>query len=175
MNRHERRAAAARGGSSIMGATSDIGFEQYRDLYRRAYSKSSDREIGEGWMRGEAVVASGADYMMIHPAGETPSSPSDDDVFLSVNYGPQRFLARAAIRHLHMLINGWPSFVRQVREGIGKGMITDDARHDARGFIFDMVLDNRAQVDPTMAALTASAVAWLVTTSPVGGGLRQRA
>jgi hypothetical protein len=52
-----------------------------------------------------------------------------------------------------------------------KGLITDDPRHDAREFIFEMVLENRAQSDGMMAALTASAIAWLAATSPAGVAL----
>jgi len=63
-----------------MGATTDKGYEQYRELFQRAYSKSSDREIGEGWMRGEAAAVSGVDGMFIHPTGEAPPTPRDDDI-----------------------------------------------------------------------------------------------
>jgi hypothetical protein len=163
----EKRAKGEHG----MGATIDKGFERYRDLYRRAYKKTSDQEIGEGWMRGE--VAKAGDYMMIHPVGEQPPAPSDDDIFLSAVYEPQWFLARTALRHFQMMVDGWPDFVRQVcNAGIStKGLISDDPRHDARQFIFDMIMDNRAQSDPMMAALTGSAIAWLATTSPVGVAL----
>ena len=154
-----------------MGATIDEGFNRYRDLFRRAFKKTSDREIGEGWMRGEAAKA--GDYMVLHPVGESSPAPSDDDIFLSAVYESQWFLARTAPRYFQMMIDGWPDFVRQVRNaGIStKGMITDDPRHDAREFIFQMILENWARSDPAMAALTGSAIAWLAATSPVGAAL----
>src|SRR5262249_49537971 len=91
----------------------------------------------------------------------------------SASYGSQRFFGRTAARNFQMLVDGWPNFVREVRNaGIStKGLISDDPRHDAREFIFEMVLENRAQSDPTMAALTASAIAWLAVTSPAGEAL----
>src|SRR5262245_55171846 len=93
MNRRERRRAEAQQHhheermrkdtkereAKTMGATTDKGFEQYRELFQRAYSKSSDREVGEGWMRGEAAAASGVDGMFIHPTGEAPPTPRDND------------------------------------------------------------------------------------------------
>jgi hypothetical protein len=161
MNRHERRAAEAR---------EHKRFEDYRNLYRKAYRKGTDRQIGEAWMRGAA--AEDVKYMIVHPSDEPPPSPSDDDLFFSVAYGPQRFLARAAKRNLPSLVAQWPDFIRQLREqGDGEPLITDDARHDAREFIFSMVLDNHAQGDGTWGTLTASAVAWLVSTSPAGAAL----
>ena len=98
MNRKDCRRAEAQ--QRRMGATTDKGFEQYRALLRQAYSKSSDREIGEGWMRGEAAAVSGVDGMFIHPTGEAPPTPRNDDIRLSANYGQQSFKARTAANYL---------------------------------------------------------------------------
>jgi hypothetical protein len=161
MNRRDRRRAEAQDRKR---------FEEYRDLYRKAYRSSTDREIGEGFMRGEAVSAGGFTHMVIHPTSKSPPPPSDDDLWLSVAYGPQRFLACTANQNLSMLAATWPDFIRQLREQrLAKPpLITDDERHDAREFIFSMVVDNHAQSDSQYAALTASAMAWLIATSPIG-------
>jgi hypothetical protein len=159
--------ARARGAKS-MGATGDKGFEAYRELYLCAYGKSSDREIGEGWMRGEAAAASGVDGMFIHPTGEAAPAPRDDDIRLSVSYGQQSFKARVAANYLPALVGVWPDFLRQLRKlGLGKNVMTDDARHDAREFVLSSIVDNQ-QWDPTMGTVTAGAIAWLATTSPAG-------
>jgi hypothetical protein len=133
-----------------MGATSDKGFEQYQEMFRRAYSKSSEREIGEGFMRGEAAAASGVDGMIIHPTGEAPPPLRDDDIRLSASYGEQSFKGRVAASYYSKLVDIWPGFVRDMRKrGLGQDVITDDARHDAREFIFSMIVENR-QWDPTI-------------------------
>ena len=155
-------------GATPMGATSDKGFEQYHELFRRAYGKSSDREIGEGWMRGEAAAASGVDGMIIHPTGETPPEARDDDIRLSATYGTQSFKARAAANYLPKLVDIWPEFLRQMRKAGINPPTTDDKRHDAREFVFEMIVDNRWQSDGQIAAVTAGAIAWLATTSPAG-------
>jgi hypothetical protein len=49
--------------------------------------------------------------------------------------------------------------------------VTDDPRHDARAFIFDMLLNNHPYADKGLAAVTASAILWLAKTSP--GGLTE--
>jgi hypothetical protein len=160
-------------GAKPMGATSDKGFEQYQEMFRRAYSKSSEREIGEGFMRGEAAAASGVDGMVIHPTGEAPPPLRDDDIRLSASYGEQCFKARAAASYLPTLVNLWPDFLRQMRKAGIKPPTTDDKRHDAREFIFSMIVDNQWQLNPTIAAATAGAIAWLATTSPAGVAVGQ--
>jgi hypothetical protein len=157
-NRHERRRAEAEHRK---------GFEQYRDLCRRAYKTLPDGEIGEAYMRGEKAAALGIEYMMIHPTGEAPPAWRDDDIILSVGYYQQKFKARVPASHLQKTIDQWPEFVRQARE---RGVLDfpDDERAGARQFVFDQILNNRAQIDPTHAALTASAIAWLVKGSPAG-------
>jgi len=156
-----------------MGATGDKGFEQYRELFRRAYSKSSDREIGEGWMRGEAAAASGVDGMFIHPTGEAAPPPRDDDIRLSASYGQQSFKARVAASYFPRLVGIWPDFLRQMRKAGIAPPVTDDKRHDAREFIFSMIVENRWQADGQIAAVTAGAIAWLATTSPAGIAIGQ--
>lgn len=164
-NRHERRAAEARA-RAAQGASLDRNYEAYRARYQQAYRKTFERDIAESFMRGEAAAASGVDGMFIHPAGKSPPQPCDDDVLLSVSYGPQVFKARTASGHLATMVAGWPRFVEEVRKS-GSDIVTDDERHDAREFIFQTVLENR-QWDPTIAALAASAIAWLASTSPAG-------
>ena len=166
MNRKDCRRAEAQ--QRRMGATTDKGFEQYRALFRQAYSKSSDREIGEGWMRGEAAAVSGVDGMFIHPTGEAPPTPRDDDIRLSANYGQQSFKARTAANYLSELVNIWPEFLRQSREAGIELPTTSDERHDAREFIFSMIVGNYWQANPKLATVTAGAIAWLATTSPAG-------
>src|SRR5262249_1529779 len=95
-----------------MGAPGDKGFGQYRELFRRAYSESSDREIGEGWMRGEAAAASSVDGMIIHPTGEPAPPPRDDDIRLSASYRQQSFKARVAASYFPTLVDIWPDFLR---------------------------------------------------------------
>jgi hypothetical protein len=156
-----------------MGATGDKGFEQYRELFRRAYSKSSDREIGEGWMRGEAAAVSGVHGMFSHPTGEAAPPPRDDDIRLSASYGQQSFKARVAASYFPRLIGIWPDFLRQMRKAGIEPPVTDDKRHDAREFIFSMIVENRWQADGQIAAVTAGAIAWLATTSPAGVAIGQ--
>jgi len=154
-----------------MGATEDKGFDQYRELFRRVYSESSDREIGEGWMRGEAAAASGVDGMIIHPTGEAAPPARDDDIRLSASYGQQSFKARVAASYFPRLIDIWPDFLRQMRKAGIAPPVTDDKRHDAREFIFSMIVENRWQADGQIAAVTAGAIAWLATTSPAGAAI----
>src|SRR5262249_50690470 len=130
-----------------MGATTDKGFEQYRELFRKAYSKSSEREIGEGFMRGETAAASGVGGMIIHPTGEAAPSPRDDDIRLSASYGQQSFKARAAASYFPKLVDIWPDFLRQARKAGIELPVTGDKRHDAREFIFSMIVGNYWQSD----------------------------
>jgi hypothetical protein len=166
MNRHERRAAEAQ---ARAGASADKGFAEYRDLYRKAFltSSVSDREIGEGWMRGEKVKAENYEYMTLHAVDQSPPPPADDDFFVSVGYNKQIFAARGAAKDRDLLVKMWISFIDQLRQQNSK-LLTGDDRADARSFIFEMVLGNQAWDDGTKAALTAGAIAWLVKTSPAG-------
>ena len=86
MNRHERRAAEAETRNS---------FRQYEALYRRAFNKVDDRNIGESWMRGAAAAADNIDGMILHSTHEAPPPRDQCDVTLSAAYGPQQFVAYA--------------------------------------------------------------------------------
>jgi hypothetical protein len=161
MNRQERRAAEAQTRNS---------FKHYDALYRQAFKKVDDRDIGESWMRGAATEASGIKGMIIHPPNETPPHCDQCDLKLSASYGPQEFIAHAKSEHIKTLEAGWPKFASAVETNC-KGPdnpLTGDARSDARQFIFEMIMKNRPYTDGALGALTASAILWLARTSPAG-------
>jgi hypothetical protein len=158
MNRHDRRAEDARTRSS---------FKEYDALYRRAFKKVDERDIGESWMRGAAAEADNIAGFILHPPNEAPPPRDQCDVTISAAYGPQQFLAHAKSEDLGTLKRGWPEFIEQVRK-VADNPLTDDPRTDARQFIFEMIMENRPYSDVTMSVMTASAIVWLATTSPVG-------
>jgi hypothetical protein len=162
-NRHERRAAEAR---AKAGASIDKGFAQYRNLYQQAFKKVFEREIAEGYMRGEAAAIDGVEGMILHPVGEKPAAASGTDILLSASYKSQAFKARTAAAHLPALIDIWPQFLQEL--GGGNTPATGDPRHDARAFIFDIIVGNHWQGDATIATVTGAAIAWLAATSPAG-------
>jgi hypothetical protein len=158
MNRHERRAAEAQTRNS---------FKDYDALYRRAFKKADDRDIGESWMRGAAAEADGIEGMVLHPPNEVPPHRDQCDLELSAAYGPQRFVARAKSEHIKVLETAWPEFMN-ILNTIPDNPLTGDARSDARQFIFEMIMRNEPYANGNMAALTASAIVWLARGSPVG-------
>lgn len=158
MNRHERRAAEARTRNE---------FKDYNSAYRRAFKRVTDREIGEGFMRSEAVKADGVTGMILHPNGTAPPPAAQCDVTIGAAYGAQRFEARARTADINALETSWPSFVEQIR-ALPNTPVTGDARSDARQFIFEMLMGNYPHSDGTLAALTASAIVWLARTLAVG-------
>jgi len=161
-NRHERRAAEAQTRQS---------FAHYDAMYRKAFKIVNDRDIGEGWMRGEAADASGIDSMIIHGAGETPPPRDACDIELSAAYGSQRFTAYAKRAQLEPLTKQWKQFLDLIRETDNS---LGDTRRDARQFIFEMIVTNQQYDDGGHAALISGAIAWLAITSPVGVAIGDR-
>jgi hypothetical protein len=161
MNRHERRAAEAQTRNS---------FKEYDALYRQAFKKVNDRDIGEGWMRGAAADANGIAGMVIHPPNEAPPHRDQCDVELSAAYGPQRFVAHVKSEHIKTLEAQWLELVNAINTNCrGRdNPLTSDARSDARQFIFEMIMTNEPYANGNMAALTASAILWLARASPAG-------
>src|SRR5262249_8287471 len=83
MNRHERRAAEARARSA---AGRDKDFEAYQAMYRHAFHVVSERDIGEGYMRGEVAKINGVEQVVIHPLGGSPTPATETDIHLSARY-----------------------------------------------------------------------------------------
>lgn len=158
MNRHDRRAQEAQARKS---------FEDYASAFRKAFKKVDDREIGEGWMRGAKAEADDIKGMVIHPPGEPPPPASACDISLSAAYGAQRFDAVTRSEWLPVLQSEWPRFREQLI-GIPDTPVTDDIRHDARGFLFDTLMSNRQYESGMYAALAAGAIVWLARTSAIG-------
>jgi hypothetical protein len=163
MNRHDRRAEEAKTRNS---------FTHYSNVYRNAFNKADDRRIGEGFMRGAKAEANGIAAMVLHPPGATPPSFDECDVAISASYGEQQFRAVTKAEHLDTLQTEWPKLVEQFKK-MPEAPVTDDMRFDARGFIFSMLMDNWQYVNGEMAAMTASAIVWLVRTSAVGPAIGQ--
>src|SRR5206468_1178593 len=122
MNRHDRRAAEAQTRHS---------FQNYDALYRQAFKKVDDRDIGESYMRGAAAEADNIAGMILHPTGEAPPPRDQCDITISAAYGPQRFVAHAKSDYLKTLEQGWPAFVDKIRK-LPDSPATGDMRHDAR-------------------------------------------
>jgi hypothetical protein len=158
MNRHERRAAEAQTRNS---------FKDYDALYRRAFNKVDDRDIGESWMRGAAAEAEGIKGMILHAPNEAPPPRDQCDLELSAAYGSQQFIAYAKSGHIKTLEEQWPVFVKTAH-AVPNNPLTGDARSDARQFIFEMIMTNWPYANGDMAALTASAIVWLARSSPAG-------
>jgi len=180
MNRRDRRRAEAaervaealtEKDARARSASADPAFEHYRTLYQHAYRKTTDREIGEGYMRGEAARISGVDQQIIHPTGQAVPASADSDIKLSVSYGPQRYCARVPEGLFRTLVTEWEKFARAIAKSEAAGQLAaavgNDPRSSARQFIFEMIVENR-QWDPTIGPLMACAIAWLVSTSPIG-------
>jgi hypothetical protein len=159
MNRHERRAAEAQTKNS---------FKDYDALYRRAFKKVDDREIGESWMRGAAAEADNIHGVIIYQQNEAPPPRDQCDLRLSASYGPQQFVAYAKAEHFHKIEEQWPAFIDTVRRAEPGSPITGDMRHDARQIVFEMIMTNQPYSDGAMAAVTAGAIMWLAQTSPAG-------
>jgi hypothetical protein len=153
MNRHERCAAEAE---------TRKGYEEYRRKVRGIYSKVSEREIGEGFMRGEALAASGADGMVIHRPGE-PRPRGADDITVSVAYGTFAFRAYVAPWLVPGLLEPWKSIAAEAAE-------QGDPRQYTRGVIIECLVENR-HADSEFAATLAGAIMWHAATSPVGAVL----
>jgi hypothetical protein len=66
------------------------------------------------------------------------------------------------------LVEGWPKVVEYVRDQ-PNSPVTGDRRHDARGFIFEMIVTNRQYESGDVAAAVGSAIIWLATTALPGG------
>jgi len=160
-NRHDRRAAEAQ---------TRKNFADYQTIYRQAFKKADDREIGESWMRGAAAEASGISATIIHPTHQPPPPRDACDVELSAAYGSQQFQAFTRKEFLTMLQEGWPKFVEIISRQ-PDAPVSGDMRHDARAFMFEMIVTNRQYESGEFSALTASAIIWLARTSPVGVGV----
>jgi len=158
MNRHDRRAQEAQTRKS---------FTDYDAIYRRAFKKADDREIGEGWMRGAEAEANGIKAMIIHPTHEPPPPRSACDIELSAAYGEQKFQAFTKAEYLTTLQAGWPKFLDAARTQ-PDAPVTDDPRRDARAMIFENIVTNHQYASGLFSAITASAIIWLARTSPVG-------
>jgi hypothetical protein len=159
MNSHERRAAEAQTRNS---------FKDYAALYRRAFKRADDHEIGEAWIRGAAAKADGIDGMVLHPPGEAPPHRNQCDLELSAAYGSQRFVAYAKSERIEVLEAEWPKFTDVLKHLDPNNPISGDAHSDARSFIFEMIMTNRAYENGDVASLTASAILWLARGSPMG-------
>ena len=159
MNRQERRAREAQTRKS---------FAEYSDTYRKAFRQVDEREIGEGWMRGAAAEAKGFSHIIVHPPGEAPPPFDQCDITLSTSYGPQHFRAVTTVKTLDFMQAEWLRAVKVIGK-LPKTPVTDDPRNDARGFIFEIMMDNKHYADDGgMGALAACAMVWLVKTSPAG-------
>ena len=156
MNRHDRRAAEAK----ARAAEIEKGFAGYRAQARRAFPSISDRDLGEGWMRGQAWAAGGADGMIIHRPG-IPAVHNAGDVLVSMTYGKLKF--RAIVD---------PQLLRQ--SGVQWGQVLNstlapetDKRGATRHFILDRLV-NQHHSDGDTAGMMVAAFAWLIAGSPAG-------
>jgi hypothetical protein len=139
-------------------------------MYRRVFREAAGREIGEGYMRGQAANVAGIVQLVIHPPGESPSEPSDGDIWLGARYRDQRFLSCVRPEYLPKLIDEWPRFAKAAAETEeGKRVKFDpDPRGNARSFIFSIIVGNQWQNDMQLGAVTAAAIGWLARTSSMG-------
>jgi hypothetical protein len=158
MNRHERRAAEAQTKTS---------FKDYDALYRRAFAKVDERELGLSWMRGQAAEADNIKGMILHPTDAAPPPRQACDVEISAAYGPQRFVAYAQSQYIPTLEQGWPAVVDRICRA-ADSPLTGDMRAFARQFILETFVGNRPYSDGNTAALTGRAIVWLAATSPMG-------
>jgi hypothetical protein len=110
-------------------------------------------------MRSERWRDSGADAMIIHPDGEHVERPRAGDRIVSATYGDCVFKAYVAPSMTPMMISGWQKFLELKPER--------DKRADTRAAIIEFLLEHR-YVDGNMAAVLASAIVWLASTSPPG-------
>jgi hypothetical protein len=158
MNRHERRAAEARARASGL----DKSFEDYKTKVRNSYSASAtDREIAEGYMRGEAWKASGAVAMILHPPGEPCTQPREGDLIVSVKYDAISFCAYVSPAMVTILMTGWEEILASINQ-----KKPSDRREATRGIILECLIEHR-YTDGNIAAMLASALIWLAVTSPV--------
>jgi hypothetical protein len=161
MNRHERRAAEAQTRKS---------FTDYADVFRRAFKKVDEREIGEGWMRGAAAEAAGIAGVILHRPDEPPPAASACDIELSAAYGSQRFQAFMRREDLTSFAEQWPSFVAAVSK-LPDSPVTGDLRHDARILIYECLVTNEQYVSGFNAGVIGSAIIWLARATPGRLGL----
>jgi hypothetical protein len=157
VNRQQRRAAAR----ARKASQSDKGFDDYIAQARRASPGIDDRELGKGWMRGQAFTASGAESMVIHEFGQEPRPPQDDDWLISLAYESLSFKAYISPTLLDQSIADIEAKVIPILKA-------KDRRASARQWLLDMLIENRGKADGNMAALMAATVGWLVKTSAIG-------
>jgi hypothetical protein len=70
-------------------------------------------------------------------------------------------------QHLATLAEEWVKIREAVRDW-PNSPVTGDPRHDARAFMFEMIVRNEQYDSGRSAAMTGSAIIWLARTSPVG-------
>jgi hypothetical protein len=151
-------------------------FANYRDLLHRVAKNLSEREVGEAFMRGEAVKVTGIEFMVVHSTNEAPSPLAEDDVWLSMRYKNLMFRARIAHRSWPQLADVWTKAYADMkayaRGASSRFTFGKDPRADARQFIFEMLVENRCWSHGDLGALSASAIAWLAVGSGIGEAVR---
>jgi hypothetical protein len=159
MNRHERRAAEAKG----RAAGVDTGFADYRARAQRASPGISDRALGEAWMRGQAWAASGADAMVIRKRGGAPER-SAADICVSARYGDMELQVFVNPEELRDCIAAWErvldkeSVPKAERQTVSEQFVLAHLVHQDQG--------NGRKTGVAMAAL-----AWLIAGLPMGDAI----
>jgi hypothetical protein len=141
-------------------ASMDKGFAGYGAQARRVFLSISDRDLGEGWMRGQAWSASAADGMVIHKKGE-PAVRSATDIVVSMTYGSLKFKAVVDPDRLRDCVAEWQRVLDEVLEPGA------DRREASRRFILDRLVKQQ-YVDGDAVGTMTAAFAWLIAGSPAG-------
>jgi hypothetical protein len=128
-------------------------FEEYQRKVKQTYTNATDKEIGEGFMRGEWWRDTGVDAMVIHPPGE-PTGRREGDKIVSATYGDCKFKAYVAPSVAAQMIEGWGKILEF------KPKPNQDDRSSTKSAIVELLLEHR-YVDGNMAAILASAIVWL--------------
>ena len=137
---------------------------EYGEIDHQTFGKKAGRKAcREGWNRWQAMLASGADALMLHPHGTPVPTPHANDYWVFATLGPLRFLARVNETFLPQLPEMWLQFTRDERAAKVLATCGQNPRQRARRFIQNSLVDGYGMMLPVGPAI-AGAIAWLLST-----------
>jgi hypothetical protein len=138
--------------------------EEYEALCREISKGVSRDEIRQGWERWREYIDSDLHELRLHPIDAMPAPKRDDDLLIFIGAGPLRFLARCPQQFLASLIRQWPLFADSPEVAAALQSAGLNPRARARAFVQRMLIEGQAVADHKIGMLTASAIAWLLST-----------
>jgi hypothetical protein len=146
----------------VTGTSIDPGFYDYQAQLRSIFPSITDKDIGEGWMRGEVKKAQDGDLLVLHPHGEEVKR-GDNEIFLGIRFKKKVF--KACIPDpsvIDRMVGDWDKIVEMLQ----RVAPSDDPRGETRQLILNWLLTNRDVDVPGKqnhtGAIMATAMVWLM-------------